>query len=303
MMGPYKRHGIAHWALRIAGILVIGFLILLLILLVYCLSHVTKDLAVTHYSIETGLAQPIRIVQLSDLHNAEFGEHNSELIRLVKEQQPDLIVMTGDMINKKDEDIGIVCDLIKDLSQAADVYYSFGNHETAWISSFGGSIEEALTEAGAIVLNNNYLDVCINHNSIRLGGYMGYYGAVQMTAHSEQERQEDLSFMDEFEDTDRYKILLNHIPTSWVDWDYLDLYPVDLVFSGHYHGGIARLPVMDCGLYAPYVGWFPKNIHGVFTGELGTCVLSAGIGSEYPVPRINNPPEIVVVDLIPQEAV
>ena len=84
-----------------------------------------------------------------------------------------------------------------------------------------------------------------------------------------------------------------------IDWRYADDNLVDLVFSGHYHGGVMRIPILDQGLYAPYVGWFPPFTKGVFTGEQATCVLSAGLGNEYHIPRLNNPPEIVVVDLVP----
>lgn len=89
------------------------------------------------------------------------------------------------------------------------------------------------------------------------------------------------------------------LPLPWVDWDYIDKFPVDVVFSGHYHGGVIRLPLLDRGVYAPYTGFFPKHTKGVFVGTQATCVLSAGLGSEHAVPRINNPPEVAVVDLVP----
>jgi len=69
---------------------------------------------------------------------------------------------------------------------------------------------------------------------------------------------------------------------------------------GHYHGGQVRFPLINRGLYAPYVGWLPEYTKGVFEGEFATCVLSAGLGSTDGIPRIYNPPEIVVVDLVPK---
>lgn len=92
------------------------------------------------------------------------------------------------------------------------------------------------------------------------------------------------------------KILLGHIPTPWLDWRYIDKYDVDLIFSGHYHGGEIKFPFVG-GLYAPYVGAFPEYTEGVFKGEKGTCILSAGLGSEHFV-RFNNPPQLVVADLV-----
>lgn len=191
----------------------------------------------------------------------------------------------------------MICELVEQLSQITDVYYGLGNHETAWILEYGDCLKAFLTEAGAIVLNNEYWDTNINGNPIRLAGYMGYYRAVNMTTHTKEAQQAELEFMDRFENTERYKILLDHIPTSWVDWDYINKYPVDLIFSGHYHGGLVQLPIINRGLYAPYVGWLPKYTKGVFSGTKATCILSAGLGLEYLIPRINNSPEIVVVDL------
>lgn len=293
-------HGMVHKIIRVLFMMVIIILLLVFILMIYYWAD-DRKLTVTHYSVTTNLPTPLRITHLTDLHNAEFGEHNRDLIVLVQAQSPDLIVMTGDMINKDDTNLEIICRLIQDLSQIADVYYGLGNHETSWISSHGDSLESRLTEAGAIVLNNDYIDVDLNDNQLRIAGYMGYYGAVHMTAHTVEAQQAESNFIKEFQDTDRYKILLNHIPTAWVDWKYTDKYPVNLVFSGHYHGGLIRIPLLDRGLYAPYVGWFPPYTKGLYTGTEATCILSAGLGSEYNIPRLNNPPEIIVTDLIPKQ--
>lgn len=96
-------------------------------------------------------------------------------------------------------------------------------------------------------------------------------------------------YFSDFEDTQRLKLLLCHIPTAWTDWGYIDKYPVDVIFSGHYHGGQVRLPLVG-GLYASYVGFLPEYTRGVFAGSEGVCVLSAGLGSEPGIPRVNNLP-------------
>lgn len=268
---------------------------IIILAVLYCL-YVNNDLTVTCYKIETKLDNPLRIVQLTDLHEKEFGEDNIRLIETVKEQNPDLIVMTGDMQNKNDEDTDVVCSLIRELSNIADVYYGYGNHEKTWEQTFNKNFAEIVTDAGATVLENEYMDITVRGNELRIAGYMGYYRAVNMTADTEKEQQAELAFMDEFENTDRYKILLNHIPTSWSDWGYLDLYPVDLVFGGHYHGGQMVLPLVG-PLYAPYIGFFPDNVKGLYQGENGNCILSSGLGTDYFIPRINNLPEIVTVVL------
>lgn len=259
----------------------------------------SKNLTINKYSLNESVISSIRILQLSDLHSAEFGDNNKELVDLVKKQSPDLIVMSGDMINRDEENLDIITDLISSLSDVAPIYYGYGNHEVDWIESFGFDLEDKLTQAGAVVLNNSYRDVSVNDSELRIGGYMGYYRQPGMLTQDEEQKKIELDFANDFENTDRLKILINHIPTQWVDWDYINIYPVDVVFSGHYHGGAIRIPIIDQGLYAPYVGWFPPYTKGMFTGSQATCVLSTGLGSEHNIPRLNNPPDIVIVDVVP----
>lgn len=284
--------------IRFILILLSAFALLIAVVVGY--FYITsKNLTINKYSLNESVNSSIRILQLSDLHNAEFGDNNEELIDLVKKQSPDLIVMSGDMINRDEENLDIITDLISSLSDAAPIYYGYGNQEVDWIESFSTDLEDKLTQAGAVVLNNSYRDVSVNDSELRIGGYMGYYRQPGMLTQDEEQKKIELDFANDFENTDRLKILINHIPTQWVDWDYINIYPVDIVFSGHYHGGAIRIPIIDQGLYAPYVGWFPPYTKGLFSGTQAKCVLSTGLGSEHNIPRLNNPPEIVVVDVVP----
>lgn len=284
--------------IRFILILLSAFALLIAVVVGY--FYITsKNLTINKYSLNESVNSSIRILQLSDLHSAEFGDNNKELIDLVKKQSPDLIVMSGDMINRDEENLDIITDLISSLSDVAPIYYGYGNHEVDWIESFGFDLEDKLTQAGAVVLNNSYRDVSVNDSELRIGGYMGYYRQPGMLTQDEEQKKIELDFANDFENTDRLKILINHIPTQWVDWDYINEYPVDIVFSGHYHGGAIRIPIIDQGLYAPYVGWFPPYTKGMFTGSQATCVLSTGLGSEHNIPRLNNPPDIVIVDVVP----
>lgn len=284
--------------IRFILILLSAFALVIAVVVGY-FSISSKNLTINKYSLNESVNSSIRILQLSDLHNAEFGDNNEELIDLVKKQSPDLIVMSGDMINRDEENLDIITDLISSLSDAAPIYYGYGNHEVDWIESFSTDLEDKLTQAGAVVLNNSYRDVSVNDSELRIGGYMGYYRQPGMFTQDDVQKKSELDFANDFENTDRLKILINHIPTQWVDWDYINIYPVDIVFSGHYHGGAIRIPIIDQGLYAPYVGWFPPYTKGLFSGTQAKCVLSTGLGSEHNIPRLNNPLEIVVVDVVP----
>lgn len=283
---------------RLKIMLAIGVLMIAAIL---CLCRTDDTIKTTVYSVETPLEESIRIVHLTDLHGKVFGNDNDELVELVSGQMPDLIVMTGDMMDRSHDNADVACRLITRLTEIAPVYWCYGNHEYEWMQSRGQSLTAALAEAGAVVLDTAYLDLTINDQPVRIGGYEGYYRQPHMLTEDPEQKAAELEFAADFEDTWRYKILLNHIPTTWVDWEYINNQPVDLVLAGHYHGGQIVLPLVG-GVYAPYVGWFPAHTRGLFEGTEGTCVLSGGLGSSPGIPRINNPPEIVVVELVPEQA-
>ena len=294
MQQPRKRRAV--W--RVFWRVLLSVFVLLTVLLLYFILT-SLSLTAVNYSVEADVASPLRIVHLSDLHNAQFGERNEKLVEMVASQHPDLIVMSGDMLNSDDEDTEIVTSLISNLSSLAPVYYGYGNHEKSWERRFGMSLRPVLESAGAIVVDSDYVDLEVKGTKLRIGGYMGYYHAPHLTTKDKEQQKFELAFFEDFQNTDRLKLLINHVPTGWVDWNYVNKYPADIVFSGHYHGGIVRIPILDRGLYAPYVGWFPPFTEGVYAGTHATCVLSAGLGTERFIPRINNPPELVVVDLLP----
>ena len=287
------------WIWILVAPLALAFLCAVLIALSAVVSKYV--FTVTHYEISVPLEQNLRLVQLSDLHNQKFGKDNVRLIERVRALEPDLILMTGDMINSDDPDLSVILDLTREMSDIAPVYCCYGNHELSWMERFGTDLRHSLEEAGATVLNANYCDVCCKGNKLRLGGYEGYYRAPLMTSGGDKVREkQEFQFFADFENTDHYKILLNHIPTSWLDWEYRDDYKVDLVFCGHYHGGQIRLPFIG-GLYAPYIGLYPPYTKGLYPSDPATVVLSAGLGSEHRILRINNPGEIVCVDLLPEK--
>ncbi len=282
-------------------------LYLLLVLLFYLAAftalsaeYSSTTAVVTRYELSAPLPEKLRIVQLTDLHNASFGEDNKDLVKQIRDLQPDLIFLTGDMVNSNERNISVLTGLLKKLVTIAPVYVSYGNHETSWEEAFERTLREPIEETGATVLELEYLDLELKGGAIRLGGLSGYYRAPVMTTADPEQRERELQFADDFEDTTRYKILLSHIPTPWLDWERKDEYHVDLVFCGHYHGGQIRLPLIG-GLYAPNVGWFPPYTKGLYDDGSAAVVLSAGLSSNRSIPRINNPGEIVCIDLIPEK--
>lgn len=281
----------------------LALLLTFLALLAWCLLGSQYALEVTNYVLSSPkLTAPIRVVQLTDLHNSEFGENNERLVRMVARQHPDLILMTGDMLNGREDKTEIAVNLVQRLTEVAPVYFSYGNHEVTHEQMFGRDLTALFEEAGATVLDRTYEDVTVNGQTIRLGGIYGYCLPEKYYSSGEAKRWE-CEYLKEFQDTESYTLLLAHLPTCWILNDNLDIWQIDCVFSGHEHGGQIRLPLIG-GLYAPDRGFFPGRSSGIYASQDGerVMVLSRGLGSGVGVPRFNNVPEIVVVDILPQRA-
>ena len=260
-------------------------------------------ITVSRYTVHSDkISNAFRVVFLSDLHGRSFGTENSRLLGKIEAEQPDLIFLVGDIFNSyaDDAEIDAMCGFIAAATRIAPVYFSMGNHEVAYNRSHQQPLQERVSAAGAVVLDTQFVDLDFHGNALRLGGYMGYYHTPHMNTQDPVEQQYLSDFSAEFEKTDRYMILLNHIPTNWLDWDYRNHYKVDLVLSGHYHGGVVRIPFWEQGLIAPYVGWFPPYTKGLFEGEAAVCILTTGLAGYDRVPRFFNPPEICVADIMPK---
>lgn len=277
----------------------------ILLILAACVGLLFYEIRISRYSLTISsyeiasdkLTGQLRIVQLTDLHDSEFGEGNSQLVSLVADQNPDLILITGDLLDSSVEDTDTAEELIAALSEFAPVYFSLGNHELEYEERFGANVTELFTAAGGILLERTYLDLEIAGQRIRLGGLYGYCVPEKYLEESDA-RTEESAFLTDMQDTDRYTILLCHMPYAWLELDGINEWEIDCVFAGHAHGGQIIVPFLG-GIWAPDQGWFPGRLWGLFYSEDGDrcVVLSRGLGSTEVVPRINNVPEVVTVDL------
>ncbi len=269
----------------------------------FCCIRICRQqdtLTCTTYQIQASqLSEPLRVVHLSDLHNAEFGAGNADLLNLVREQSPDLVLLTGDLLNSDAPDTLTATELIRGLSRTAPVYLCLGNHELAHQEQFGADLTALYTSAGATVLEREYLDLEVRSQPVRLGGLYGYC-LPEKYLDTGEAKQHEVDFLKQFQDTDRYTILLCHNPTAWLINGALDAWEADCVLAGHTHGGQIILPLIG-GVYGPDLGFFPGRLEGLFHAEDGEkkLVLNRGLGSSVRIPRINNTPEIVVIDLLP----
>ncbi len=269
------------------------FLFLVLTLLVSALRG-RFALTLSHYTLHTEkLTESIRIVHISDLHNRSFGKDNRHLLAQVELQKPDLIFVTGDCVTRSRPERQISLDLLAALTEIAPVYVSMGNHEEAYDLRNGTDLYTLYTETGARVLEKEYADITLKGQSLRVGGIYGY-------CDPERTANPDDVFLQDFQNTNRYTLLLCHRPVSWLEKDALEFWRVDSVFAGHAHGGQIRLPLIGA-VIAPDQGFFPGWTEGVHYAEDGmrALIVSRGLGSSIFVPRIFNDPELVVVDISP----
>lgn len=275
--------------------IILPILLLIILLDIYVSKYMLQN---TVYEISTSKTDsPVRVLQLTDLHNSEFGQGNEKLIRKVKEQEPDLVCITGDMLNLDEDNTEIAENLIAKLAEDFPVYVSLGNHEALNRYVSVSELRERFEQAGAVVLEFDYEDITVNGVSLRIGGFYGY----GLPGNSEAVRENESEFLEDFQDTDAYKVLLMHMPLAWYYSDSLNYWDVDLVLAGHTHGGQIRIPFVG-GMYAPDMGWFPGRECGLYYSDDGkkVMVLSRGLGSMERVPRFNNIPEIVTVDIEPE---
>lgn len=280
---------------KIIKILVIIFFILILA----CLASIWVSynwLTVTHFTVRSSkISEPFRIVLVSDLHEHQFGRDNEKLAEKIREQSPDLIIIDGDMINGDSENADTAVELVRALKETAPVYYSFGNHEYSYMEAGHEDLTEELEAAGAVVLNYQSIDIDVKGNQIRLGGLYEY--GFETGMQSEEENERAIPYLEEYADTDRYLIMCAHRPESFYPWDMADQWGIDLVLSGHLHGGQVIIPGVG-GLYNSLDGFFPKFDYGQYKLGDSDMVITRGLGSNPKMlPRFNNPPEIAVVEV------
>lgn len=258
-------------------------------------------LTVDRYEVRSEkITAPVRVVQLTDLHNAQFGRENEKLIARVAAQDPDLILFTGDLVTQQIENTSAAQTLLEKLVQIAPVYVSLGNHEQGHEENFGTDLTVLYEKAGAEVLEFSYEDVEVNGQMLRIGGISGYCLPEEYLSTGEANARE-CEFLRGFQATERCTILMCHMPACWIVNNGISAWDADLVFSGHVHGGQIEIPGIG-GVYGPDMGFFPGRLEGMFPSDDGerTLVLSRGLGNSVPIPRLNNPPQILVLDILPE---
>lgn len=225
-----------------------------------------------------------RIAHVSDLHNAEFDRDNAKLLKVLQRCSPDIIAITGDIIDSKKTDVDVAILFVKEAMKIAPCYYVTGNHESNLADEAYSEFENALIELGVVVLRNSAITIEVNEEKINMIGIddPAFTGEVPSA-----------EFINELCQEDSFNVLLSHRPEYYNEYTVSD---ADLVLSGHAHGGQFRLPFVG-GLIAPGQGLFPEYDSGIFKSNGTTMVVSRGLGNSIIPMRFNNPPEVVLIFL------
>ena len=231
-----------------------------------------------------------RIAHVSDLHNAEMGKDNEKLLTMLRDADPDMIAITGDLVDSRNNDIEVALQFVREAVKIAPCYYVTGNHE-ARISEYD-ELKAGMEAAGVTVLEDAQTEISLTGEFIRLIGvndpsYQTDYlfGDAKTVMNTKLEELHT--------EQDRFTILLSHRPElfeTYVDHD------LDLVLSGHAHGGQFRLPFVG-GLVAPNQGFFPEYDAGLYSMNHTNMIVSRGIGNSILPFRFNNRPEVIIIEL------
>lgn len=242
-----------------------------------------------YYTVETDrVDKNCRIVLLTDLHGNIFGEDNEKLLRMIREEKPDVIAVAGDLIVKNGQGTDVALHLLEVLASEYPVYYAPGNHEIRMPEY--EAYKEKVRARGVCYLENSSVQdksgLCFTGLDLPLSWYHKIYEKRTFTL---EDLQKILPAPD-----DPYPVLLAHDP------EYFPLYAgwgAGVVLSGHVHGGIARLPVVG-GVLAPSLRPFPKYDAGLFRTGRSVMILSRGLGLHHIKLRFFNRPELSIIDIL-----
>lgn len=252
---------------------------------VLLLVGLSQRLVVRDYRIESPkIQEAVTLAVVSDLHNVRYGEGQKTLMDALLAEEPDALLMVGDMVNGPDEMENALA-LVRNASALMPVYYVSGNHEYGDGDEGLEQIKAAFVEAGARVLEGEGemlkgVRICGVDDPISLN------------------RQQWLDQLDACRaKDDTFTVLMTHRPERVSRYEE----GFDLVLAGHAHGGQLRLPGLINGLWAPNQGWFPRYAGGEYEIGAGRMIVSRGLVRGAWPPRLFNPPELVVVKLLPAQ--
>ena len=259
-------------------------LLIVIALLLFC-NFQNKHLETTHYTYAAEQLgadlEGYRIVQISDLHNAKFGKNNQKLVGRIRECEPDMIVLTGDLVDSNHTDVDRAVQFVDEIVKICPVYYVTGNHEYWLDTSEYENLMDGLASAGVVILDDQVVEISRGDAKFRLVGL-------------DDKSLADGTLEALLSDEKELTVVLAHEPQYFARYAGTG---VDLVLSGHAHGGQFRLPFVG-GIVAPDQGFLPGYTAGEYYMNGTEMIVSRGLGNSVIPVRLFNFPEIVCVDLV-----
>ena len=273
---------------------IIGIILVIVILMSLYLYWGNTSIESTQFTIENSKIPKsfdgFTIVQVSDLHNARFGNQQERLMQAIREASPDIIVITGDLIDSNRTNVNQAMEFVNEAVKITSVYYVTGNHEAR--SVHYKELKEKLIKAEVTILDNESRRLERNNEFIQLTG-IGDPKVEDIGDMIRDDVQIDVRLKRLIEGDKIYSILLSHRPELFKVYIENN---VDLVFTGHAHGGQIRLPFIG-GLVAPNQGVLPKYSSGIYEEKESIMLVSRGLGNSVFPLRINNRPQVIVATL------
>lgn len=278
---------------RLRRLIVLLIASALLLILLLCATD--NRLAVRRYTVATDkINGTIRVVMVSDLHSATFGDNQEELIRAIKKAEPDVVVFVGDMCDNWEKH-ELAEDVFRAITPLYPCYYVTGNHE--YWTGRSAEIVALFEQYDLTVLSGTSDVLTVNGESINICGITD--ADAQFYTENGRTTEQQLEELAATLSADMFTLLLAHRPEFF---EMYTQYDYDLVLSAHAHGGQIRIPGLINGVYAPNQGWFPKYAGGRYEGNGTVMIVGRGLANNGgAVPRIFNPPELVVVEIVGEE--
>lgn len=275
------------------SIILVSIVFILSVLLGFYLSFENTKLVVSNYEVLNSKIpvefNDFKILQISDFHNTKLKILTNDLIREVKRQKPNIIVLTGDLIDCRKTNVDVAINFIKSINDVAPIYFVPGNHELR--TGEYSKLRNRLVDNKVIILENNAEVIKLNDHKINIIGINDPSTAGKNFISKTELIKTELNHVNY--DKNTYSILLSHRPEVFNT--YVEN-KIDLILTGHAHGGQIRIPFLG-GILAPSQGFFPKYASGKFNKDKTTMIVSRGIGNSIFPFRINNRPELVIVKL------
>lgn len=274
-------------------IIIVSIFVIILLLLGFYLNFENTSLQVAHYDIlDNKIPEDFnnyRIIQVSDFHNTTSKKLTNDLVENIKKQKPNIIVLTGDLIDSRKTEVTFAINFIKEIKDIAPIYYVTGNHE-ARVSKYS-ELKEQMNNLGINILENKAIAIRQNDSTLNLIGINDPSLANENKVSDNEIIRTEINNLEY--DKDIYTILLSHRPEAF---DTYVSENINLIFTGHAHGGQIRIPFVG-GVVAPNQGLFPKYTSGKYEEKNTTMIVSRGIGNSIFPFRINNRPELIIVVL------